>query len=143
MTKLHAALGIASVACIAACSRRVAPPTETRELDRETLPMPPARASTPPPPAVKEADGWDVSCEKDDDCVPVSPSGCCPSPCTATVVNKRDQARVSEALSEQCKQEERGPCPSAGACRGHAYLCVRNKCGLVFEGEPDYRKRQP
>jgi len=58
-------------------------------------------------------------------------------------VNKRDQARVAAVLSEQCKKQQReGPCPSAGACRGHAYLCVKSECRLVFEGDPDYRQRR-
>jgi hypothetical protein len=132
-------------ALLAACSKRAVAPPDSREPEREntvTTPRPIARESASAPAPVATSERWDTACENDGDCVPVSASECCPAPCASTVVNKRDHARAAAALSEQCIKERQGRCPSAGACRGHAYLCVESQCRLVFEGDPDYRPRR-
>jgi hypothetical protein len=90
------------------------------------------------PPARAPDDGWkpDTSCNADADCVPAP--GCCPVPCNEQVINRRDSERASSRL--HCDDR---PCAVAGGCRTFAYLCVRNQCALVFEGDADYRPRQP
>lgn len=100
--------------------------------------------ATPPADAAKQAPKpWDLSCEKDDECVAVRAAGCCPSPCPTGVVNARDQARVEAELAESCKSQPPLPCPSAGGCRGHSISCVQRQCKVVFEGDPGYRERSP
>lgn len=86
--------------------------------------------SAPPP-------GWepDRSCVSSEECRPV-PS-CCPTPCTSDVVNVRDLPKVQSQVDVECKKS-RGPCPVAGSCPGHKYLCVRKQCALVMEGSPDW-----
>jgi hypothetical protein len=78
----------------------------------------------------------DTSCLKDADCVPAP--GCCPAPCTSHVINVKELPRAQKEL-ESCPKGE--PCPSAGGCVTHAYLCVAGKCALVMEGEPAYHVR--
>jgi len=79
----------------------------------------------------------DSSCMQDADCTP-APS-CCPTPCTPEVINRKDLPKARQRLAECPK----GPiCPVAGACRTHAYLCVKQKCALVFDGDSDYHERR-
>lgn len=93
---------------------------------------PACRGASSGPPAP-----YDRSCEADGDCTP-APS-CCPAPCTENVINQRESARAQRELV--CEKKE--PCPQAGSCRTHAYLCVEKTCKLVFEGTPGWRTRQP
>jgi hypothetical protein len=78
----------------------------------------------------------DTSCLKDSDCVPAP--GCCPSPCTSYVINAKELPRAQKEL-ESCPKDQ--PCPSAGGCISHAYLCVTGKCALVTQGDPAYHVR--
>ncbi|NOU34176.1 MAG: hypothetical protein HOO96_40305 [Polyangiaceae bacterium] len=80
---------------------------------------------------------YDTSCRADDDCAPAP--GCCPTPCTSLVVNVKELPRVQASLAS-CDRS--APCPSAGGCRTHAYLCNGGRCALVYAGEPGYRERR-
>jgi hypothetical protein len=79
---------------------------------------------------------YDSSCEHDYDCVPAP--GCCPAPCTSFVINAREEARAHDDLD--CSGS--GPCPVAGPCLSHEYLCVQRTCRLVLANEPEYRPRE-
>jgi len=79
----------------------------------------------------------DSSCRQDADCTP-APS-CCPTPCTPEVINLKDLPKARERLADCAKSPI---CPVAGACRTFAYLCVRQKCALVFDGDADYHQRR-
>ena len=116
--------------------------------EMDAPPPPPATTTAPPvtstaPLASSPPRSWDLSCKKDADCVVVRAAGCCPSPCPAGVVNKRDQARVEADLAAACRKEPSRPCVSAGACRGHAVLCENGKCGVFYEGDPKFRSPRP
>jgi hypothetical protein len=77
---------------------------------------------------------YDTTCTLDGDCAPAP--GCCPAPCTSQVLHVKELPRAREEL--RCDPKE--VCPQAGGCITHRYLCVRNQCKLVFEGDADYRE---
>jgi hypothetical protein len=90
--------------------------------------------------ATPDAAPWkpDQSCKSDDECVPAP--DCCPVPCTSYVINQKDLQRYEQQMN--CPKD-RTDCPQAGDCPTNAYLCVRGSCEDVFEGDADYRARQP
>ncbi len=123
-------------------------PDWPKDKEPKALPSssPPADAAPTPatPDDASSADRGDVSCKKDDECVPLGGgAGCCPSPCPRGAVNRRAQAKVEAELAAACAKQPKRPCISAGACRGHAVLCVRSECFVVYEGEPNFRPRAP
>lgn len=81
----------------------------------------------------------DRSCRADHECVPAA--SCCPVPCNPHVINRKDAERDAREVRERCAETKRD-CPTGGSCRGHAYICLREVCALVFAGDPDYRRRQ-
>jgi hypothetical protein len=109
------------------------PPPQGTPAPPQGTPAPPQGTVAAPPSAAPVAD--DISCTKDEDCVPAP--GCCPVPCTSRVVNRRDLPRIQATLAT-C---DRSRCVSAGGCRTHAYLCVKSACALVFDGDPGYHAR--
>jgi hypothetical protein len=94
-----------------------------------------AGCASPQPPA--KAAPYDRSCQSDAECAPAP--GCCPAPCTQLVINVKELPRAKAEL--RCDPQQ--VCPSAGSCVTHQYLCVRNECRLVYEGDPGYRDRTP
>ncbi len=98
---------------------------------------PPTAPDTTAPRRPTQTFTADRSCTVDSDCMP-APS-CCPAPCTSDLINQRDLERARESLD--CSGRTL-PCISAGSCRTHAYLCVRRRCALVYEGDPGFRERQ-
>ncbi len=106
-------------------------PEAPRASDAQVPPAPgSASASTTPP-------SYDTSCRADDDCAPAP--GCCPAPCTSLVVNVKELPRIQASLAS-CDRSS--PCPSAGGCRTHAYLCTGGRCALVYADDPAYRERR-
>src|SRR5687768_6219842 len=84
-----------------------------------------ARGSTSARAPVVPVAELDTSCSEDWDCVPAP--ACCPAPCTNVVINVKAAEKARAGLG--C--EQRVPCPSAGSCVTHQYLCVEGQCKLV------------
>jgi hypothetical protein len=51
----------------------------------------------------------------------------------------KDEDRANAEL--HCDPAQK--CFSVGGCRTHAYVCLRQQCALVFEGDADFRPRKP
>lgn len=83
-----------------------------------------------PPRTSVDMTGFDLACERDADCVKVSPNRCGVCSCDNTPLAKRDLAAFTAAASAiTCPPREPLP-PSAGCggCSGTPVRCVKGRC---------------